>query len=393
MRERSVILRNAFVARDVPDELLGENTDLLCNVEVLEFTELNKITTPAVCMLLSQTTQLVQLSTSYHAGDETDMLLDTLTTLTHLKKLDVSGSCKINTIAVIQRLRNLTELKLPDNIDFSIVDFASCAALESISIGGHGISEHVVDLLCMHCPRLHSLSIECFIVAVNFDPLMAVLVRYRKNMKVLNLPQDFQNCMNITDATMVQLAALSANLECISVSSSLITDRTINALAAHCPRLTQITLFSCPQVTAEAMANLVGHCSNLETLNLSNSTCANDDVIYRAIQSCPFLSELVILRAGVTDASVIALASKFPRLRRLNISRCFRLTDDSVVAVCFHCRHLQELFLDDLNITDASIEAMVLYLRKLTAWGADCEDVSLDVRRRLQQANPGALWM
>ena len=56
----------------------------------------------------------------------------------------------------------------------------------------------------------------------------------------------------------------------------------------------------------------------------------------------------------------------------------------SVIALCFPCRGLRELFLDDTNITDAAVDAIVMHLRKLKLFSVDAEIVSETAEDRVR---------
>lgn len=251
------------------------------------------------------------------------------------------------------------------------------------------------ESLCVNCPQLHSLSVTCNGLELINDQHVAVLVRHRKNMRSLKLGADFSNCLDVSDATMVPLAALSTNLECFRLGSMLITDCTIDAFAAHCPQLRKLEIRHCCKISCEAMVNLARCCHNMQNLDLSYCAGVEDHLIFQLVESCPYLKQLHINSGEVTDASIIALAAAFPRLQSLDLSGCECLTDAAVLQVCQNCCGLRGFYLDFMgdSVTDASVAAMAQYLRHLEVFGAESDNITTEALREVSKANPRALWM
>lgn len=376
------------MSHTITNDMFVENIDLLVTVEIVSFYKNSAINFQSICSFLLQSPKLIEIKFSY-SDEAIDQLVDTLSCSENLRKLDVRTLEKLNTgqslLTLMQKVPNLTDINLPYHLSADDVKLIPYESLLAISFGGYHTSEHFLEELCINCPHLCSINISsCDLNNSHIE----VLVRYHKNMQslMLTVDQDMHEGL-------VPLVAISTSLEYLSLDSPFITDLTVNALATHCPRLKCLMLDRSPTISSRAMADLLHRCSKLEQLHLPFSCCVNDALLFVLSASCRSLLQLVIHGAQVTDTGILALAAALPGLQSLDLSSCHGISDASVQAVCYHCRDLRELFLDDLDLTDASAEAMTQYLRKLRVFGGECDNISTYALHKVVLANPKVGWI
>jgi hypothetical protein len=137
----------------------------------------------------------------------------------------------------------------------------------------------------------------------------------------------------------------------------------------------------CPPVDGFLLKLLAQCCPDLRSVRLINVTNnatmnrlvrLNDACLAILARSCPQLEELVVGHRGgedcmynpqapfylddVTDAGLRALAQHCPRLGRLGLLRCSRVSDDGLMAVARHCRQLTSLLLHECpSISDRGL--------------------------------------
>lgn len=110
------------------------------------------------------------------------------------------------------------------------------------------------------------------------------------------------NCFNVASATLVTLVSNCHELESIELGAylhnaplrnvpQLVTDDLLNAMALHCPNLKKIKLFSCQNLSKEALVNLIRSCPKIESLSLVGMVVHPE--VFNAIRShLPYLKEL-----------------------------------------------------------------------------------------------------
>jgi hypothetical protein len=179
-----------------------------------------------------------------------------------------------------------------------------------------------------------------------------------------------KNCTNFLDATVIAIARHFRGLQVLRLGSMQLTDRSLEALAANCPGLLELSLDSGANLTDAGVAQLVQGCTKLRDLSLAFSPqCTDASVVAVAkhlpllasmdlshcrlitdaavtalIQGCPSLVSLSLRNCPlITDAAIVALAQQSRGLHALNVAYCKLLTDASLVALAEHCFQLRLL--------------------------------------------------
>ena len=109
------------------------------------------------------------------------------------------------------------------------------------------------------------------------------------------------NCMRMTDAGVMKLAQECRGLTSIDLSSTAITDDTLDAVSAHSELLQKLNLSSCPNVTPRGIAMIAFRMQNLKSL--------------------------LLMSTNITDLAMVYLAHGKPLLEELDVSYCFQISD------------------------------------------------------------------
>jgi hypothetical protein len=102
-------------------------------------------------------------------------------------------------------------------------------------------------------------------------------------------------------------------------------------------------------------------------LDLTGSIPTTDVGLRHFTENCPRLHTVVLARCSISDEVLIstlvpnqqgvrALVETNPRIKRINLRHCKKITDEAVRHVVEQCLELEELFLGFTAITDASLE-------------------------------------
>ncbi|PIA56543.1 hypothetical protein AQUCO_00700705v1 [Aquilegia coerulea] len=127
------------------------------------------------------------------------------------------------------------------------------------------------------------------------DDSTARLVRYAYNLKELDISRSCWGCQitdeglfkislakcvsnltsislwgmtGITDRGVIQLVSRANSLHYLNIGGTFVTDESLYAIAASCPHLKTIGLWSCRQVTESGLVVLVNNCHKLESINV-----------------------------------------------------------------------------------------------------------------------------
>ncbi|XP_066268803.1 F-box/LRR-repeat protein 20-like isoform X2 [Branchiostoma lanceolatum] len=225
------------------------------------------------------------------------------------------------------------------------------------------------------------------------------------------------HCTLVRDEFVEALGKAVPHLQELDLTSCLaITDRSVHAIAASFPELKRLSVAWCKNVTdygilglekpseeiteEEALALLAQRDAGLPTglqrlarlrvLDLSTCQQLSDLGITCAIR----FRELVCLRlnmcTGVTDQSLVAIATNVPSLEELSISQCYQVTDEGVTTVV---KRLQRLTFLDISCNDkltnrtlASLSQHCRCLQKLDV--SLCSQMSHDALDKLQYHLP-----
>ena len=125
-------------------------------------------------------------------------------------------------------------------------------------------------------------------------------------------------------------------------------------------RVTTLNVRGSRLVTSKLLGT---HCENfkmIKTLNLSNCPNLTDEGLHFIAPNLPFLTDLDISRCAlVSDLGIIVIAKKCNILTSLDVSNCNKVTDSGVAAVGKFCEDLTRLSVKScVQVSDTGIKAL-----------------------------------
>lgn len=161
-----------------------------------------------------------------------------------------------------------------------------------------------------------------------------------KQLEHLNL----RFCEGLNDLGMVDFAQLCGkSLKSLGMAAcQWITDRTLNAVASHCPSLESLSLDS-ELFKNEGIICVTKSCSLLKILRLQ---CINvtDEALLSVGYFCASLELLALYSfQRFTDRSFLAIGKGCKKLQQLTLSDCYFLSDRSLEAIASGCKNLTHL--------------------------------------------------
>ena len=139
-------------------------------------------------------------------------------------------------------------------------------------------------------------------------------------------------------------------------------------------------------LTDAAMISAAEHCgAALRTIDLTNCFKLTDDTLFSIAKNCSNLAEIKLSGLfNVSDAGIRVIAEGCPGLTAVDFSLCSRLTDESIKALAKNCPMLRRVGLGFLhNISDASVSKLMLAARQLNSLEiANCLGLSDFIKKK-----------
>lgn len=183
------------------------------------------------------------------------------------------------------------------------------------------------------------------------DNSMVKLIEGRSDLLFLSLV----GCRNINGFGLIKLGETCLNLSDLSLSHcNDIKDSTVAKMVQGCRNLKAINLSECWNVTSLTLMSLAKQCPLINTINLSNCRMIRDIGINNR-DTFPVFSELHDL--NLSGCTLLSSIGRLPKIRKLDLDRCFRITNSSILQLAETSSNLQSLNLKDC--TDINDEAIV----------------------------------
>jgi F-box and leucine-rich repeat protein GRR1 len=192
---------------------------------------------------------------------------------------------------------------------------------------------------------------------------------------------------NISDEVCRDIAKSCNNLVYLDISSSKITDATLEELSERCPSLCNIFLRHCDNITSnsiiklsktnrklrtldvimvqlslEAMESVACHCTALESFYAGSfeKQCITDEIVSQLTSNCKLLIDFTILYQDITDTACVYISERLPNLKVLNLPGCRHVGDGSLLALAKTCHNLEQFLLSgNTSVTDVGCIALV----------------------------------
>ncbi|XP_074610204.1 uncharacterized protein LOC141864376 isoform X2 [Acropora palmata] len=114
-------------------------------------------------------------------------------------------------------------------------------------------------------------------------------------------------------------------------------------------------------VTSNGLSNVLVHIgSNLKSLDISELSAVNDDVISVIGDACSNLIDVSFSHCKLTDKGIKLFCSKCKLLQKINLSGCQEISDTSIVALSTNCAALKSVQLEwCVQITENSLHTLL----------------------------------
>ncbi|KAJ3097128.1 Transcription factor COE1 [Phlyctochytrium planicorne] len=236
---------------------------------------------------------------------------------------------------------------LPPELLIQLLTLLDRRSLLELRLASSFLDRNILTLLWNHplIPRFPS------------SPIEPLLERHGHLVRHLEFPDP-------TDIDLRKVAPYLSNLRSIDfsgITAFRIKDGEVNAILINCPKLLSINLNDCVDITDKALETLRNHpnismmnclkfnrccelteaglcallasAEQLQRLSLNLVPLAGQSVIETIARSCPLLEELEIAENDwVMDSGLTLLAASNLRLKALDLSECFNVSEEGLMA-------------------------------------------------------------
>ncbi|KAH0607094.1 uncharacterized protein H6S33_003082 [Morchella sextelata] len=218
----------------------------------------------------------------------------------------------------------------------------------------HSITDNALLAVAKNCPRLQGLNIAgCKRVT---DTSLIPLSERCKSLRRLKLNE----CNFITNAAVASLAAhCSQLLEIDLYKCHNITDEAIGHLFTQLRQLRELRLAYCDLLTDDAFLQLPTRTYDfLRILDLTGCELLTDEAVNKIVTAAPRLRNLVLAKCrNITDKAVTHSVIKLGKnLHYLHLGHCQHLTDRAVQTLVRYCNRIRYIDLACCtHLTDQSV--------------------------------------
>jgi len=173
-------------------------------------------------------------------------------------------------------------------------------------------------------------------------------------LRILNL----EGCLGLTDGVLDIVAEMNyRTIEFISLAgNSNITDNCFTKLAQKCKNLTLLNVSGCPQITHDALVDILKQNRRVSSLMISGTYITDEGLATMAnVMSAKNLTclDLSFCRE-ISDMEILSISEKCTSVSTLNLCGLNRITDNAARAICANFWSLRTLSLEDVFLLDDS---------------------------------------
>lgn len=316
IRLKGEFIKGDRAIRGILRQLCGQ-TEVCPNIERIYLHYGAKLSDKSLLMLARSCPELTHLQVQGSTSITNTALFEMASRCNNLQHLDVSGCVKISCISINPGLDPSRRLQL------QYLDFTDCSAMQDSGLR----------------------------VIVNNCPLLTHMYLRR--------------CHQITDSGLKFVPSFCTDLKELSVSDCTnITDFGLYELGKLGPVLRYLSVAKCHQVSDAGLKVIAKRCYKLRYLNARGCEAVSDDAIIVLARSCTRLCALDIGKCDVSDAGLRALAESCPNLKKLSLRSCDLVTDRGVQCVAYYLRGLQQLNIQDCQISLEGYRAVKKYCKR-----------------------------
>ena len=352
-----------YSCNHISDEGVLSMVIILQGLTCIYLSSLAKITSTGVIAILERCPALLEISLSGNTLATRDTVLAIGRTLPALKSLNISH----------------TDIVSDQDVEYLAIN---CRDLLSVSFNECRLLTDIAMLAIVNsCPHLEDISINSGWIAT-YENGLSNVTHYGATGECLRAMG--RTCPNLKSLSIsggdVRGIGTSAvgndfhRLQRFSASNCQTMDRdTIIALSPGLKELRSITLSECQSVANDSLSCIAEECPELTSFYISKCKKVTDDGISYVAEGCRKLEKWWIVKCDkLTNASLIAVSTGCPDLRHMTISDCRHISDEGVTSMALRCSHLQCLSLTSIGITDASLVALATHSRELSCVSLDC---------------------
>ncbi|KAK3246215.1 hypothetical protein CYMTET_21818 [Cymbomonas tetramitiformis] len=215
----------------------------------------------------------------------------------------------------------------------------------------------VASTVVRHCPQLHSLSLP----ACSHLSLRAIGKFGRHYPHLLHV--DLSSCKDVGDDAVCGLAQACVELRTIKLNGCRLTDSALCFLTLLCPKLRELYVDRCKTLTDAGIKAVGESARGLEVFSCCKNRLITDTSLNLMLRDCLRLRRVEV---SGTLCGYEFMALRMPALRRLCLSSCRALHDESLGVVTEGCPLLEYLDVGFCSqITTVGIVAAVSNCRKL----------------------------
>lgn len=298
---------------------LGNETNGLCaGIERIEITDGAKLTDKSLALIAKKCPDLAYLQMQGCTTITNSGLIEVTTKCENLQHLDISGCIRISSISI-----SMIPYDPLRRLNLQYIDLTDCPFVQ----------DNTVRVIVCHSPQLTFFYLR--------------------------------RCMQITDLGLKVIPSFCPNLKELSVSDCInVTDFGLYELAKLGPTLRYLSVAKCSQVSDAGLKVIAKRCYKLRYLNCRGCEAVSDDAIVTLARTCTRLRALDIGKCDVSDISLQTLAENCPNLKKISLRNCDMITDKGIQYLAYFCRGLQQLNIQDCQISLEGYRAVKKYCKR-----------------------------
>jgi hypothetical protein len=180
------------------------------------------------------------------------------------------------------------------------------------------------------------------------------------------------------------------NLEHLNLTyCSDITDKSLIAIANHCPKLTSIILWGCYNITDVGLEALANGCPSINTLNLKCCKKVSNQGVFSLSKLRDLESLNLTYNRSISSYGLEVLLPHLTKLRSLTLSFCSNLDDAALVTIAKYSPQIRSLDLTQCNITDQGLALLAGGCTSITHLNLSCCELISDagLQQLVQKCN------
>lgn len=140
-------------------------------------------------------------------------------------------------------------------------------------------------------------------------------------------------CSEITDNLLMKLKECN-QVDTLTLDSCInVTHGGFKELFSIPNKLKKITINNCIQLTNQSIRSVLTISSNLQYLKISGIESIFDDEIFFLIKNCPDFRVLFLNRVNITDRSIQALLKDSPNIQSIILEDCFNISTSIILSI------------------------------------------------------------